>query len=217
MKYLIHTCNERNWYVQEHLIPSMIEQGINKNNISVYLDKDNEGCLESCMKAFLSVSSKDGGTWHLQDDVIISSDFKEKTEQYNTGIVCGYCYALDGNKDITGYVKSKEMWYSFPCIRIPDKFSRKCANWYFNRVKYDREYRMWVRSKKYDDAIFHIFMEDYFPDETCLNLTPNLVDHIDYLIGGSVTNSQRPEKETHAAYFKDLDLLDDIARKLNNS
>ena len=71
------------------------------------------------------------------------------------------------------------------------------------------------KSKKYDDTMFHIFVEDYFSDAKILNLYPNLVDHIDYLIGGSIVNYIRPEKETHAAYFDDPDVVTKLEREFN--
>lgn len=217
IRYLIHTCNDRNWYVNEYLIPSMVEQGIDRNNIDIYLDKNNEGCLVSCMKAFSSVIS-DGHTWHLQDDVIICSDFKERTEkEYEESIVCGYCYEKDGRKDYVGRVNPKEMWYSFPCIRISNRVARSCARWYFNYAQFQRCYQIWIKMKKYDDSMFEIYLQDYDPDVSILNLKPNLVDHVDYLIGGSVINDMRPEKETHALYFDEKYLLKKLEVRLKNS
>ena len=217
-KYLIHTCNQRLWYVKDYLIPSMVMQGIDENAISIYLDTENDGCLEACMKAFLSVPNNNSSTWHLQDDIIVCSDFKDMTEKfYSCDVVCGYCYAFDGNKDKVGYVTSKDMWYSFPCIKIPNKIARKCANWYFNKVKHDDAYRLYVQSKRHDDTLFHMFMEDYFFDTIVLNLVPNIVDHVDYLIGGSITNKIRPEKETHAAHFIDSAVLENLEKILRNN
>ena len=216
-KYLIHTCNQRLWYVKDYLIPSMVMQGIDENAISIYLDTENDGCLEACMKAFLSVPNNNSSTWHLQDDVIVCSDFKDMTEKfYSCDVVCGYCYAFDGNKDKVGYVTSKDMWYSFPCIKIPNKIARRCAGWFYNKVIKDNAYRLYVKSKKHDDTLFHIFMEDYYPDAVVLNTAINLVDHVDYLIGGSIANKIRSEKETHAAYFEDKYLVKKLEEKLNH-
>lgn len=47
MKYLIHTCTKREWYVNDHLIPLLTEQGITKNDIKVWNDKNKAGNLES--------------------------------------------------------------------------------------------------------------------------------------------------------------------------
>ena len=59
-------------------------------------------------------------------------------------------------------------------------------------------------------------MEDYYPDAVVLNTTINLVDHVDYLIGGSIANKIRSEKETHAAYFEDKYLVKKLEEKLNH-
>ena len=217
-KYLIHASTKRLWYVQEYLIPSMLEQGIVKNNISVYVDVNNEGCLESCMKAFLSVPKNNKGTWHMQDDVIICTDFKERTEELDKErVVCGYCYSQDGRREFIGRVTPKQIWYSFPCIRIPNRIARGCANWYFNHAKFQTNYQTWVKLQKYDDSMFDIYLQDYHPQESVLNIVPNLVDHIDYLIGGSLINDNRPEKETHSMFFKDVFLIAELEKKLKNS
>lgn len=213
--YLIHACTDRLWYVQDYLIPSMKAQGICDHNIAIYLDENNEGCLESCMKAFLSVPIDNEGTWHLQDDVIVCSDFKERTEELGSErIVCGFCYENDDRKKFVGKVSIKHLWYSFPCVKIPNKIARGCADWYFRYAKYAREYNTWVKLRKYDDSMFDIYLQDYHGDEQILNVVPNLVDHIDYLIGGSIVNNIRPEKETHSMFFKDRFLIDELERKL---
>ena len=147
--YLIHTCNQRFRYVKDYLIPSMINQGISKEDVQIYLDVNNDGCLESCMQAFMSVP-KDGNTWHLQDDVIICHDFKERTEKdYQEDIVCGYCFVGDDKKRYIGSVSQRQMWYSFPCIQIPNKIARDCAKWFFNKAKRNPEYQVWIKMKKY--------------------------------------------------------------------
>ena len=214
-KYLIHACNQRMWYVNDYLIPSMLEQGIDRSNIRVYLDKDNEGCLESCMKAFLSVPIDEGGVWHMQDDVIICSDFKRRTEDLDSErrIVCGFCYGQDNKKSFVGNCTPKEMWYSFPCIRIPNRIARGCADWYYRFAKFDNNFRMWVRVKKYDDAMFNIYVQDYHSEERVLNLIPNLVEHVDDLIGGSIVNCARVEN-THSICFEEIDLVKNLEQKL---
>lgn len=217
MRYLIHTCNQRLWYVNDYLISSMIKQGIDRQNIAVYLDKNNDGCLESCMKSFLTVHKK-GHTWHLQDDILICDDFKERTEYaYEESIVCGFCYDKDDRKRFVGRVNVKEMWFSFPCIRIENKIARDCAKWYFNYAKTAKEYRVLVNSKKYDDSMFFDYVADNWQTISVLNLKPALVDHVDYLIGGSIVNKIRPEKETHSVYFEDTYLISELEKQLKES
>lgn len=73
MHFLIHACRAREWYVNDFLIPSMTAQGIHKEDIEVWMDSNNDGCLFSCMKCFYEMGNRgDGDTWHLQDDVLLS-------------------------------------------------------------------------------------------------------------------------------------------------
>lgn len=212
-RYLIHSCNERQWYVEQYLIPSMLKQGIQENDITIYQDKEEKGCLDSCMHTFLNVP-KDGGTWHLQDDVVIASNFKEMTERYDYGLVCGICTQFDGNMGY-GMTDVEGMWYSFPCIRIPNKVARRCAKWYYNESIHDLQYRMWIRKQKYDDSMFRRYLELHESKITVLNLYPNIVNHIDYLIGGSVINKIRDKSiDTMAKYWIDDKTLQDIEKEL---
>ena len=41
MKYMIHCCPKRMWYVEEYLIPSMLRQGIDRDSIIIW--NDNKG------------------------------------------------------------------------------------------------------------------------------------------------------------------------------
>ena len=212
-KYLIHAMPKRMWYVTEYLIPSMIEQGIDKENIAVYNDKDYEGNLRACMKAFASVDDDDKGTWHLQDDVIISSKFKQLTEQYDDGIVCGFKSIYDG--DITpGFVPIKYMWFSFPCIRIPNHIARECSEWTFTYMIGNLVYEDFWKGGVNDDWMFRRYIESYYKDMKALNLAPNIVDHIDYLIGGTVNSNNRTLTQIRSQIWKDEALVDALAEKL---
>ena len=214
-KYLIHTCNDRRWYVDKYLIPSMLKQDIKEKDIFIYQDFNDEGNLISTMKSFSQLHGEEG-TWHLQDDIIISSKFKVMTEAYNDGLVCGFC--SDYCRDFPiGMVPVEKLWYSFPCIHIPDKLAKECSDWFFHDVLSNSEYRMWVRAKKYDDSVFRIFLQDYYPYDMGFNLSPNIVNHIDYLLGGSVVNSQRSLDKVTAVYWTDYKLLRDIEDELLNN
>ena len=199
-KYVIHACPERMWYVDNYLIPSMHGQSI--HNIDVRCDNDHIGCLESCMQIFKSMDGD--GSWHLQDDVIICNGFKKLTEEYDSGIVCTF---TDTATTKVGIVKPKNMWWSFPCIRIPDEIARECAEWYYSFAKKQARYWEWVQMKKCDDGFFKEFIERNYPDIDVLNLVPNLVDHVDYLIGGSTVNQYRGNNHVTSQYFKDKHLV----------
>ena len=216
-KYIIHACPGRMQYVENYLVPSMKDQGI--DDIQIKCDNNRLGCLESCMQIFMSTYG-DGGAWHMQDDVIICRDFKERTEKYKLGqsdssIICGFAYVNDENSRKTGKVDPQAMWWSFPCIYIPNHLARECAKWFYTKARYDPKYTKWTVSKKFDDAFFKEFIVQNYPNATVLNINPNLVDHIDYLIGGSSINKMRTEKQTRSMYFNDLDLVDELAQKIH--
>lgn len=213
---MIHACKDRLWYVEDYLVPSMEAQGIVPDQITIWLDKAEKGCLESCMGSFASLENE-GGTWHLQDDVIICRDFKERTEEYDDGIVCGISTMYDNDKryDI-GQVDIRHMWYSFPCMRIPNEIAIGCANWYYEYIKNNPVYKYRVQDKKHDDEVFRDYLKLNRPKVKVTNLAPNLVDHIDYLLGGSMVNKQRGH-EVRALSFNDLELVDKLKIDLQSA
>lgn len=213
-KYIIHACEERKWYIDEYLIPSMLEQGIPLDDITIYEDTEHRGCLDSCMHIF-SQMTEEGGAWHLQDDVAISKMFKSMTERYDSGLVCGIATKYD-NAETTGFTSPIDMWYSFPCIRIPNSIARECAEWYYKSGKYLAELRLWVSKNKYDDSVFRYFLESKYPDATVINLYPNIVQHVDYLIGGSTINHQRREI-VKALHWIEPEIEEELEAKLKNS
>ena len=112
MKYMVHACPPRMWYVNDYLIPSMVEQGISADNITVWNDSDGRGNLWSCLDSFQSLQDEPGGVWHLQDDVIISRQFAQLTREHDDGIVCGFfCRNFDLFSK-PGIVPAHEQWYS---------------------------------------------------------------------------------------------------------
>ena len=211
-KYIIHACPGRMRYVENYLVPSMKKQDI--GDISIKCDDNHRGCLDSCMQIFMSTYG-DGGAWHMQDDVVICRDFKKRTEDYDgyDGIVCGFAYIKDENANHYGLVQPSKMWWSFPCIYIPNNIARECAKWFYTKGRNDSKYAKWTNSNKYDDAFFKEFITLSYPDISVLNMTPNLVDHVDYLIGGSIANKLR-SYQTRSKYFEDLYLVDELEKKL---
>ena len=187
-EYMIHTCPKRKWYIDEFLIPSMTEQGIPHNDITVYNDVDEDGCLMAFMNSWKWL--KDGGTWHLQDDIIISSDFKCKTRAYDEGIVCGFVNSYSDYIYETGYTTVEKMWYSMPCIRIPNDILKEMVIW-FGIPEVQEKYRSHIRNRKHIDVILWDFLKERHPGMGILNLAPNIVNHVDHLIGGSLINSKR--------------------------
>ena len=88
MKILIHACPQRMWYVQEFLAPALQAQGADE--IEIWNDAEGRGNLASCMASF-AARTGDGGTWHIQDDVLPCRDFVERCRQNDEGVVYGFC------------------------------------------------------------------------------------------------------------------------------
>lgn len=215
-RYMIHTCKKREWYVSQYLLPSMLEQGIPKKSITIQLDKSEIGCLDSKMKAFQSCVLP-GGTWHLQDDIIISDDFAEMTDTYDYGIVCGIATDYDKERrTVTGLTDIYNMWYSFPCIRIPNRIAVGCGDWFYSDLYHNPVYRNLVNSRKRDDEVFKMYLDTAHSDVTVINLSPNIVDHIDYLIGGSVINAKRTQ-DARALYFNDAYKIKELENMLKKN
>lgn len=215
---MIHTYPRRLWYVKDYLIPSMLKQGINADDISIYNDDKHEGNLRACMNAFLSVSDDDGGTWHLQDDVLLCHDFKERTEAMDDGLVCGFSsLQYDGDIEIRkGEVTCDKMWFSFPCIRIPNQIARGCAQWVTNLIIGNPVYERFWKEGVNDDWAFRMYVKEFYKNETAINAVPCLVDHIDYLIGGGSRSKQR-RRPVRAQYWEDDYLVEELKNALDNN
>lgn len=218
MRYMIHSAPPRQWYVEEFLLPSLLEQGIPESDILVRCDTEGKGNLQSCMESFQWCGENPAnGTWHLQDDVIICRDFAKKTKEFNFGVVCG-AVVKDWGPDWTKYGTQpvKQLWYSFQCIRIPDKLAGECAKWFFKdaSLRTDIKYRNRVARKKHDDDFFQFFLFERYPKMEIINLKPNLVDHIDYMLGGSLINAKRDRAVNRMHWFEDKDLVDNLEIKL---
>lgn len=209
---MIHCCPKREYYVDNYLIPSMTEQGIKPEQIIKYNDVNGDGNLKSCIKSF-STLPENGATWHLQDDVMISKDFKVKSESFDIGIVAGFCQLYSSSYP-AGYVKADKMWYSFPCIRIPNKIALGFVKW-FETAKERDYYRRWVSGNKFDDNLFKDYLEEtHVADSRFIyNLAPNIVEHIDYMIGGSTINHHN-SGEAQSLYWEDKQAVIDLYNRI---
>lgn len=215
-KYMIHTMPKRKWYVDDYLIPSMLKQGVKPTSISVYCDEKQEGNLRACMNAFILCENKPGGTWHLQDDVILCHNFKEMTEKYDEGIVCGFKSKYDGinNERPIGRVPIDKMWFSFPCIRIPNAIASNCGNWVLKYMVNNPVYKEWTEKGVNDDLLFRQYVLEKHKDMEVLNIAPNLIDHIDYLIGGTVNSNARQVVKIRSVLWEDEYLVRELEQKL---
>lgn len=216
MMYMIHACPARMWYVDGFLIPSMLEQGILRDEIIVWCDTEGKGNLASCMESFAFCRDRPGGTWHLQDDVMISHDFAQRSREYaGDSIVCGFCYSgYEPGIPITGYVFPVLMWNSsFPCIFIPNKMAAECADWFYADARARPELAGWTESGKNDDNFFHAFCVEKYADAWVLNLAPHLVEHVDYIIGGSTINQWR-DHTSRGYWFEDDYLTEQLKDRI---
>lgn len=216
-KYMIHTCKQRKWYVNEYLIPSMLEQGITKDQIIVMTDNDEIGILYATMQSFDWIGRTQDWLdviWHMQDDIIISDNFKRMTDNLYGDIICGFCSKYDESKKY-GLVEKQEMWYSFPCIGIKNFFAKDCADWFFEKEMFKSENREKLKVGKYADLFFRNYIMQYQKPIRVFNSNPNLVDHIDWMIGGSIVNVERAEKQIRSLYWKEQRKVNDLLEKLN--
>lgn len=212
MKYLIHTCKTRLWYVEKHLIKSMLQQDIKFGDIDVYVDENNDGNLRSTLRSFSQLPEY-GITCHLQDDIILASYFHERIQDYDLpfplyNVVCGFASVYD--KGLDGEVHPEDMWYSFPCIMIHNKYAHEFVD-YVENCNDDNE-TVRIANNMFDDWLFKKFMIHNHPEEVVMNEAPNLVNNIDYLIGGSIL-SARKEKIV-SMYWNEPELIEELKKKL---
>lgn len=221
MKYMIHCCPKRLWYVESILIPEMHRQGIEKDDIIVYNDENNEGnlisYLNSC-KYIIDNLMAEQGLWHLQDDVVISGDFAEKTKEveYPDEIVNGFVTERFNKKRFArkGRVGILSHWNSFPCMYIPTRLSKGFFNWFYKVAIKEEFYADRIEEGRGDDYIFWAYIRREHTNTKCLNLAPNVADHIDFMIGGSVANSER-EGTSRAVWFEDRNALDKVKEQIS--
>lgn len=209
IRYMIHACLEREEYVNNILVPSLVSQGIKKNEIRVWLDQDGIGNLASFVKSckwIASTQDESESIWHLQDDVYPSSRFKGVTERWYDGIANGFCNEMfDGERtNYIGTVPVSGSWFSFQCILIPNRIAKRFVDW-FESGKAEELFPEYVASGKCDDSLFREYVMANEANTPSINLFPNIADHIDFLIGGTVINKQR-QGEKRQAYWRDEEL-----------
>lgn len=215
MKFMIHACPQRMWYVADFLLPMLKEQGA--ENITVWNDVNREGNLKSCMDAFASLEG-DGGTWHIQDDVLPCHDFVKRCEEHDEGLAYGFCCRnFNDRLDAAGEVYVCDAWNSFQCVRIPNKYARECSEWVYSK-KWQKEsclpeLQILFGLNKGDDTFFHEYIQIRHGYETALNLKPNLVEHIDWLVGGSALQTWR-DYIARAEFFEDQYLVEELSERI---
>lgn len=214
MQVVIHAVPQRMWYVEEFLLPELRRQGADR--VEIWNDTRGRGNLLACMDC-LAAREGEGGTWHIQDDVLLCSDFVERCRANDAGVVYGFCceYFLD-DPELTGTVYPPDAWNSFQCVRIPDPWARECAAWFFSGAWRDTPFpELFAQEAKGtgDDRFFHEFLEVRHGDAAAVNLAPNLVEHVDLLIGGSVLHQWR-EYLARAHYWAEPELTEALREQL---
>lgn len=218
MKFLIHACPQRMWYVSEFLVPELKAQGAEE--IEVWNDVEKKGNLKACMESFAARTGiGDDGTWHIQDDVLLCRDFVKRCREHDEGVVFGFaCRNFGDRLDAYGEVYTPDAWNSFQCVRIPDAWARECAKWVLSKAwegeSASVELPVLFVLGKGDDTFFHEFMQSRYPYEVVENLKPNLVDHIDWLVGGSSIQQWR-DYLARAEFFDDQNLVDELRDAIN--
>ena len=211
VKILIHACPQRMWYVEEFLAPGLEAQGA--ENVEIWNDTEGKGNLISCMESFAARQGY-GGTWHIQDDILPCRDFVQRCREYESdGVVYGFCCEqFQDDPQRSGRVKVEDCWHSFQCVRIPDEYARDCAEWFAHRG--------WARStlpelsilrgkREGDDTFFREYLQLEHRNEHVTNAKPNLVEHVDWIVGGSVLHQWRGYL-ARASWWDDEELILDL-------
>ena len=207
MKVLIHAYPKRMWYVEGWLVPELERQGADE--IEVWNDTEGKGNLRSFL-ASCAARTGDGGTWHIQDDVLLCRDFVKRCREHDEGVVYGFCNVqFTDDPAQTGVVSVEDAWHSFQCVRIPDAYARECAAWFEGPGRTSGLYPIWVSSGKMDDDMFRTFLIDRHGRETVENLKPNLVEHVDWIVGGSILSPWRGYI-ARAHFWEDEDLVKEL-------
>ena len=207
MRVLIHACPKRMWYVNGWLVPELRRQGA--DSIEIWNDTEGAGNLAACMASF-KARSGDGGTWHIQDDVILARDFVERCREHDEGVVYGFfCEYFTDDPKQAGRVSVEDAWHSFQCVRIPDAYARECEAWLHGEGQNHENYPLWIRSGKMDDSVFRTFLIEKHGRETVENLKPCLVDHVDFILGGSVLHPWRGHL-ARATFWEDEDMVREL-------
>lgn len=221
MKVLIHAYPKRMWYVNEYIVPSLVSAGVSPADIFVYNDEKLEGNLVSCMRSLLyysDVFEGDNDIWSLQDDVIICKGFKERCESLSDhDIVMGYSGECEPEKhDKVRPLCKAHLWWSAPCMKMTPEIMRDISDFFWSRLAASHKYLLYHNLGKCDDVVINDYIADRLEKKKdgldILQVSPSLVDHVDYLIGGSAINSQR------TAIAKSKDFVDkDLVEELKES
>lgn len=219
MRILIHAVPQRLWYVENFMLPELERQGADA--VELWVDREKAGNLKSCMDSFLSLTG-DGGTWHIQDDLLFARDFVKRASAFDERrpLANGFCcIAFEDSPWTPGEVYMPDAWHSFQCIYIRNDLARECAEWVYSGQWIEsprQDLPVLHRVGKGDDSFFREFMLCRHPEMKGFNFSPNLVEHIDWLIGGSTLkeNGKWYYDMPRSALWEDEDMVTDLKKRI---
>lgn len=195
--FVIHCVPKRRKWVDGYIIPELKKH--NQEYI-VYEDTKGDGNLKSFTKSLDKVKNIPKGCWHIQDDIYFASDFFERIDNFPRDmLILGFTTA-DWCRGRFGTQSIRTAWLSFQCLYIPTKYVRGFKD--YLKEDYNSNKSL-IDAGCYDDTLFHKYLMKHFKDDWCWNEKPNLVNHIDYLIGGTTLDK---EFKPHTALYWDDDI-----------
>lgn len=197
MNIIIHATEQREHYVRGYLIPELVRQGWDKDGILVWVDHG-QGNIKAYLGSYSALPDS-GNWWHLEDDVVPDRRFFKFAQGLEAfpGIVCGFGAAQYYSLRDFGYaLDPSEIFYSFPCIRIPCEVIKTFMCW-LEQVK--GRFKRTIGSGAGIDYLFRQYIMTQ--DIPVFNFKPCLVEHIDDMLGGSICNKNRGQLK--AAVFDD--------------
>ena len=208
MEVLIHAAPERMHYVEGFLVPKLLRQGF--DDVKVWEDKDHKGNLKAYLESYKQLPF-DGDTWHLEDDVLPDSRFYvwAKGLKNYQGIINGYGTRGLFSERMFGEVRMlQHMFYSFPCIRIPNDLIHLFLEWFETCNRNDVKRK--VEQNRGIDFILRAYLEEN--PAPCLNHNPCMVEHIDDYLTGSLVSIRAETPK--AIRFEDTNSLEEMKRWL---
>ena len=219
LKFMIHSCNSRLWYVSNFLIPSLKEQGITESDIVLWNDYNSDGNLMSFVNSAYWVKNNfpvNCGTWHLQDDVLISSTFADRVRRMPNNMICnGYRTKTNvpDSMDSIGFQSVDKYWNSFQCVYIPNAYMNEFTRWFHEEIIVKQRCPKKLSENKHDDYFFWKYVKEVHPNHTIYNAVPCLVQHVYEIIGGSEANKCKKARNV-ARYWDEEDREKQLAKQI---
>ena len=208
MKVMIHAAPERIHYVKGFLVPRLLWQGFEE--VTVWEDVEHKGNLKAYLESYAQLPFG-GDTWHLEDDVLPDKRFYTWAKNLNhfQGIINGYGSRGLFSERMFGEVRIlQHMFYSFPCIRIPNDLIHLFLEWFETCDRNDVKRK--VEQNRGIDFILRAYLEEH--PTPCLNHKPCMVEHIDDYLTGSLVSIRGETPK--AICFEDDESLEEMKRWL---